>query len=553
MREYTKILRNPYFLIFLFSFLPFLLVFLNSGLIHTHDSLVHLPRIAAYFKSLRDFHFPVRWAGDLNYGYGMPLFNFIYPLPYFISSSLLFLGLGLVNSFKIVLFLSFLFSGFFMFLFAKEFFGDERKAIFVTFFYQFAPFRLVEILLRGDIGEIYTYTFLPLALFAVLRIFKTHNKKSFILASFSTALLILSHNSVSLLFSALLILFIIFFAKNKKDFFLGISALLIGVLIASFYWVPAILEHKYTHGDLYMKTLYQSYFPNISSLFIPNPLNLDFLKTKGIATDIGFFHVIAIVLAMVFMFKKRTQARDKKIIIFSFVLIVISIFFMQPVSKVFWQNLALLRQFQFPWRFLPIIVFASSLLSVFYLNLSFFKKKFIFYLTVFLVVIYTLVYWNPILGFDKIDKKRADYYWNFPLTTTYYGETDVIWGAGPAKSFPKKRIDIVSGQGKISKFSKKSTTQEFNVSSKADIVLVSHTQYFPGWRVYVDKKKVPIEFQDINYRGEIKFPVSKGDHHVRLSFLESKVRFIADIVSLLTILFMISYIAVGIRHFINKK
>lgn len=542
-------IKNKFLLlIILFSLIPLFSLFKASDLIHTHDSLVHLPRIASYYKALGDGQFPVRWAGDLNYGYGMPLFNFMYPLPYLISSFLLLLGLGLVSSFKIVLFLSFLFSGFFMFLFAKEFFGDEKKAIFVTFFYQFAPFRLIEILLRGDIGEIYTYTFLPLALFGILRVFKTHNKKAFILASFSTALLILSHNSVSLLFFVVLMLFIIFFAKNKKDFFLGIAALIMGILISAFYWAPAILEHKYTHGDLYMKTLYQSYFPNIFNLFIPNPFNLDFLKTIGISTDIGFFHILAIIFSILAFFKTKKNHRSKQIIIFSFALIAISIFFMQPISKVFWENLALLRQFQFPWRFLSLIVFASSLLSVFYLDFSIFGKKLIFYLTIFLVVIYTMVYWNPILGFDKIDKKKADYYWNFPLTTTYYGETDVIWGAGPAKNFPKKRIEIISGEGSISDFIKKTTVQELNTSSRTNLILLSHTQYFPGWRVYVDKKQVPIQFQDANHRGEIQFVIPKGNHRIKISFSESRERFIADIVSILAILFMIYYYAIS-----NKK
>src|SRR5213076_3108008 len=95
---------------------------------HTHDGYPHLARIPAYMKALKDGEFPVRWAGDLNYGYGMPLFNFYYQLPYFIASGLLFFGLGLVNSFKISISLSFLLSGIFMFAFAKEFFQDNKKA-----------------------------------------------------------------------------------------------------------------------------------------------------------------------------------------------------------------------------------------------------------------------------------------------------------------------------------------------------------------------------------------------------------------------------------------
>jgi len=542
MSKVVRVFRNSYFLIVLFSLLPFSWVFLSPNLIHTHDSLVHLARMAAYYKALGDGQFPVRWAGDLNYGYGMPLFNFIYPLPYFISSLLLFLGFGLADSFKIVLFLSFLFSGLFMYWFAKKFFQDKKKAILATFFYQFAPFRLIEVLLRGDIGEIYTYTFLPLVLFGILQIFKTQSRKAFILTSFSGAFLILSHNSVSLLFFLTTFLFVFFFAKTKKNFLLAISSLLCGMLISAFYWIPAILEHKYTHGDLYMQNLYQSYFPYLSNLFIPNPLNLKHLQIIGVSTDIGFFHILAIVIS-IFAFSKIENRWERQIILFSFILIIISIFFMQPFSKIFWQNLTLLRQFQFPWRFLSLIVFASSLLSVFYLRFPIFNKRFIFSLLIFLTIIYTAVYWNPVLGFDIMDEEKEAYYWNFPLTTTYYGETDVVWSAGPAKSYPKKRVEVIDGEATILNFAKKSNLHKFQIDAKTDVMIVDHIQFFPGWRVFVNNKEVPVQFQDPHYRGEIEFSVPKGRHKVSLFFGETKIRLFADLLSLstfsiLTVLFI---------------
>lgn len=127
-------------LIILVSFLPLFSFFTTSLLPHTHDGLVHLPRMGAFYKALLDGQFPVRWAGDLNYGYGMPLFNFIYQLPYFVASFFLLLGLGLVNSFKITLALSFLLSGIFMFLFAKELTRDSKSALLVTIMYQFSDF-----------------------------------------------------------------------------------------------------------------------------------------------------------------------------------------------------------------------------------------------------------------------------------------------------------------------------------------------------------------------------------------------------------------------------
>ena len=51
-----------------------------------------------------------------------------------------------------------------------------------------------------------------------------------------------------------------------------------------------------------------------------------------------------------------------------------------------------------------------------------------------LIIASTVFYWKPAEGFDKVNE---EYYWNFPLNTTYYGETDVIWSAGAFKKYPK--------------------------------------------------------------------------------------------------------------------
>lgn len=86
-------MKNKYlFLVLILSTIPLLYFIFNPLLFHTHDGLVHIPRIAAFYKALADGQFPVRWAGDLNYRYGMPLFNFIYQVPYFIASFLFFWG-----------------------------------------------------------------------------------------------------------------------------------------------------------------------------------------------------------------------------------------------------------------------------------------------------------------------------------------------------------------------------------------------------------------------------------------------------------------------------
>lgn len=531
---------NYYILIVAISLLPLVSIFITSSFPHTHDGSVHLARMAAYFKALLDGQIPIRWAGDLNYGYGMPLFNFIYQLPYFIASIFLFFGFGLAASFKLTLALSYLLSGIFMYAFGREFFNESKKALLLTVFYQFASFRLVELLGRGSFGEVYTYTFLPLILFGLTLIRKKATPKTFFLTSVATALLVLSHNSVSLLFFLLSLGFVVAFTKTKKLLFWSFAALFSGLLLSAFYWMPAVFEHKYTYGDLLMRNVYLLHFPSFFSFFIPDFTNSQSFKIEGISVQIGFFHVLAIMFsALIIVWRKKLDMQTKKIIGYALVIFILSIFFMQPISKIAWENLSYLRQFQFPWRFLSVVVFATSFLSVSFFQTPIIKRGWIFNLLIFFVIISTVFYWRPPLGFDKIVEK---YYWNFPLSTTYYGETDVIWSVGPAKEYPKRRIDIIGGEAVVKDFSKKSQLQTFTVEAKTDAQLVSHTQYFPGWRVYVDSRQIPIEFQDINWRGEITFWVPKGMHQVKILFGETKLRLFADALSLISLLGLLSFL-----------
>lgn len=549
MRKFLASVWFPYVLVILVSFIPLVSIFSTPLLFHSHDGLVHLPRITAYYKALRDGEFPVRWAGDLNYGYGMPLFNFMYQTPYAIGAALLFLGFHLVTAFKVSLSLSFLLSGIFMFAFAKELFGDNKKAFLITVLYQYAPFRLVELLVRGSFGEVYTYACIPLVLFGIVKLSKKVSFGNILLTSVATFLLILSHNALSLVFFLFAAGFFLFCTSSLRAVIWSGMSLLGGLLLAAFYWVPAIFEHKYTYGDLFMTHLYESHFPPLQNFFIPNFTNAAELRDGGISVQIGLFQTLAVILALILFLKKSKHTSIKKLLLYNVIVLLITFFFMQPISKILWQHIALLRQFQFPWRLLGLVALSTSLLGISFFYFKFFTKQVVYYALIILIVGTTFFYWRPMLGYDKINEA---YYWNFPLTTTYYGETDVIWSAGPAKAYPKNHITFIAGSGQVTNFTKKTTLQTFTVTATTPATLVSNTEYFPGWKVYVNNQLTPIQFQDPNYRGLITFPVPAGRNMVTIRFTETPLRLGADILSVVGIICLIG-LGLGKKWYEEKR
>ena len=523
-------------LIILLSLAPLLSLFTNTDMIHTHDGPVHLARIAEYYKSLADGQILPRWAGNLNFGYGTPVFIFLYPLPYLIGSLFLFLGANLILAFKLVLTTSYLLSGVTMYFCMKFLTKNNFTAYLSALLYQFAPYRLVELVVRGSMAEAFVFSFLPLMILGASRLNIRMRYTDFLLTGISCALLVLSHNSMSLVFVAIALGFLFYFSSSVASFLRIAAAFISGLLLSAFYWIPALLEHRFTYGDLFMRDMYKSHFAPFFQFIIPNVANNSLLQTGGISVDIGIIHTALIVFTIILLARKPTMALiQKKILVFALAVIGVAFFFMLPLSAFFWEKIPLLRQFQFPWRFLAACAFGTSLLAIALprvKNLHTYARA---ALTA-AIVLPTLVYWYPPLGFDRID---VNYYWNYPLNTTYFGESDSIWAAGPASSYPKNRIEIASGNGTIKNFYRRSTIQTFTVSANGAVEVVSHTQYFPGWKAFIDGLKAPIEFQNQNWRGLILFSVPSGTHEVKIEFTRSGARVVGDSLSAVAVIFLI--------------
>ena len=79
-----------------------ILALVHSGLPITHDGQDHVARIANFYQNLVDGNLIPRWAATLNWGYGHPILEFLYPLPSYFTSAFHLIGFSLVDSAKIV-------------------------------------------------------------------------------------------------------------------------------------------------------------------------------------------------------------------------------------------------------------------------------------------------------------------------------------------------------------------------------------------------------------------------------------------------------------------
>ncbi len=187
---------------------------LGHGIINTHDGLNHTARIASFSQALLDGHVPPRWAANLNFGYGTPVFIFFSPLPYYTASLLTALGSGYEVSFTLIAFASFVLAPITMYFYLRNHVRNT-SAFIGGLLYGLAPNHFLNIYIRGDIGELFGYALIPLALLALDRIDKHPTIQSFIVAGCAYAFVVLSHNFVAIIFTVLAIMYSILFKISQ--------------------------------------------------------------------------------------------------------------------------------------------------------------------------------------------------------------------------------------------------------------------------------------------------------------------------------------------------
>lgn len=535
-------------LLILISIIP-LLDFFKSGLPLTHDGQDHVARIASFYQSLSEGNLIPRWGGDLNWLYGSPVLMFFYPLPSYFGSLFHSLGFSFVSSVKVVFGLSFILSGVFMYLWIKDFLG-EKAGLVAGLIYMFAPYRFVDLYVRGAIGECWGFVWPPLVCWFVLKLSKKAQWRYLAGGSLSLAALILSHNALSLMFLPVILGYIgylIYSSSRSKKFLFSICCLLLIALafaLSFFFWFPAVFEAKYTLRDIVTKGNVVGFKSFSQLLWAP----WSYGGTALLSPQIGILQWLTILLAP-YLIWRFYQKKDKIwfFLLFLFAYFWLAIFMILPVSEFLYLKISLLQKFQFAWRFLSLTILPPAIFAGAFVY--FLKKKFRL-ITLLLVLLAVLFlnkdYWRA-KGF--LMKEESFYTQNYPGSTNDTGESSPRWSIRAMREFPKAPMEIIEGEAEIEQIKRKTTEHFYQVKARRKTRLVDNTLYFPNWQVFVSTKGGPasgrdgqpaeIQFQDPAYRGLMTFNVPAGEHEVVVRFSETKLRLFANLVSLLAVVGLI--------------
>lgn len=217
----------------------------HSGLLPTHDGEYHVIRFYEFDKTLRTGNLYPRWATDLNNGFGLPLFNYVYPLPNYFAYLFHLMGFSFIDSFKLNLFFASVLGSIFMFLLSQQFWGKWGGLV-SSVFYSFSPYHFLDVYIRGSVGEVWALAFFPAYLWSITRFDKTRKTKFLISSAIFLALIIFSHNILAIMFSFLAVSysFFLFINYKNKSILPFLWVLIAAIGIASIFWMPAIFEKQ---------------------------------------------------------------------------------------------------------------------------------------------------------------------------------------------------------------------------------------------------------------------------------------------------------------------
>ncbi len=286
---------------------PFIL---QPGLPRTNASENHVFMAADYSQSLSEGRLYPRWSAHVFGGYGAPIPHYYPPgAPYAAAVIELFFTNNVVDAVRILYMLSFCLAAITIYLLVQRRIS-AAAGLFATVLYVLSPYMAhVAPHTEGNLPVMLALALTPALLWAVDRLLTVDQPQDWLLIALLTAGLLLTHVYAALTALALACVLIGYhtrLAGRSVPLLLPLTAITAGVVLAAFYWLPALLEHDLVRWQA--RALRRDTPLSLTNLFAPfQPVDLNALVTKPQFT-IGIPHLVLALLAAGGMIVSRRNA-----------------------------------------------------------------------------------------------------------------------------------------------------------------------------------------------------------------------------------------------------
>lgn len=321
-----------------------------------HDILHHLIFSHHFTTQFWQGEFYPRWLTQMNAGFGSPTFFFYAPLPFWITALLSApFWIDQVTGYPLILAatLALMASGISAYYWLRTL-TCRRYACGLALLYLVLPYHLlIDLYMRFAFAEFWSFVWLPL-IFLGLRQLMLGQAPGRLLLPMALALQVMTHLPTFITLLPVLGGYALLLASHNTLWRLctALLAMLLGVLLASIYWLPAMTTQHYVSmpsmyvGFLYYANSFLDSWPSLAQGFT-------FRRYLTFALTLTAALAAAIWLARRYAPEWRAERY------FWLGSLLLALFMMFPVSKPLWVLLPVLQKIQFPWRFGTLLTFAS--------------------------------------------------------------------------------------------------------------------------------------------------------------------------------------------------
>ena len=553
----------------------------------TADGLAHKFRVVSFARSLREGTLRPRWLADQAMGYGSPMFLFNYLTPYYVIGAFILAGISVSTATQIYIALAIVLSGLTMYLLARQLWGILAGVV-AAIAYAAAPYHLLTAYVYEGWGEITAFVFPPMILylslnFTMLQFHNATKHKTLLehwnietLLHFATLvatwfLFILSHNPSVVMFTPIIIIATLLLGKGYRGgAVIPLGAFFVALLLTAFFWLPAInLNHLTNYPVLIAKeaTMRPTFFKSGEMIVLTA---VDSLRKGSIGFrdfTVGLPILIAIVGTLSHLgylgYLRIVKKKPHKVSFWTVGLLVvffISLFLSSFSSNWLWDAFPPLNFIVYPFRFLFPATFAGSLL------VGYIGRKHLIVMVGFTIfcLLAGLPFTRPTVDVYSFPN---DYFYQ-PQTIVYAPGTKINMATVEflptaanreflqsvedeyiATRKEKEKIFFSNG-GKIVDRIIKAESQVWTLEEDNDQLVTINTHAFPNWEVKLDGNDHPLH-KDLE--GRITTWVPSGRHTLSLQFGKLPIEQIADGITVVTLLGLITAIVLPRLQYIWRK
>jgi hypothetical protein len=535
-----------------------------------HDAAHSVFFLTEFHQGIQDGYLYPRWGPDHGLGYGYPTFIFYAPLAYYVAEVFHLLGAGPTAAIKITYILAFILSGLTMYAFVKRLWGPGAGLVSAVV-YTYVPYRLVDIYVRCAFTEFCAFVFFPLILLLFLGLVETGQLRYLALAGLAYAGLILTHIVTALLFTPLLIAYVLWLVLRKarsslrqwlhlSGFSLAAAVLALGLSAA--FLLPIPVDSNYIAQEQWTRATY-SYDQHFIYPFQLLSASWDYgYAVEGpadtMSLQLGLAAVTLTLMAAVLVLRQRTskQRTQRGTVLFFLGLTLGIILAMLPLSLPLWRLLSVAALVQFPWRLLALTAFTLSVLSgavVPGLSSEAYRNQGAegrerasatdpgLYVVLLVIILasfsYTLPEYTELSPHLETPAAPLDFELAHPDMVSMVAYTQEQPRSTPLVAQylagePLVKAHALTEGATVEMVRHGGGSEEIIVRSSQEATIQFYTYYFPGWRGYVDGQEVPIRPE--KPYGLITLDVPAGEHQVKIRFGDTPIRVVGKAISLLS-------------------